>query len=203
VVAHRLCSTPEDAIAAFGELGSVPVALKGCSAKISHKSELGIVRLGLASEAAVAQAFTEVDAILRGHDPDAPGVLVAVMARGRRELLLGARHDPTFGPVVLVGDGGTYVEAMPDVSVLLPPFDADDVLAALRRLRIAPLLAGVRGEAPMDVDAFAEATVAAGRLIGDASSGLVNLDVNPVLVGSEGEGCVAVDAVVFVADPDA
>jgi hypothetical protein len=148
----------------------------------------------------VAKAFAAVDALVRQHDPDAPGVLVSKMAHGRRELLLGARHDHTYGPVVIVGDGGTSVEAVPDVQVLLPFFDAVAVVAAVARLRIAPLLAGVRGEPAVDVAAFADAAVAVGRLIGDPSQGLVDLDVNPVLVGSVGEGCVAVDAVVRIVE---
>ena len=71
------------------------------------------------------------------------------MVKGRRELLLGAHRDPFFGPVVLVGDGGKYVEAMPDTRILLPPFSAEDVRDALGRLRIAPVLAGARGEPPL------------------------------------------------------
>jgi acetate---CoA ligase (ADP-forming) len=195
VVAHRLCRTADDAVAAFDAFGAGAVAVKGCSASIGHKSELGIVRLGLTAAAEVASAFHDIARILQDHDPDAPGVLVAPMVRGRRELLLGARHDPTFGPIVVVGDGGAYVEAMPDIAVLIPPFDADDVRAALDRLRIAPLFAGVRGEPPMDVAAFADAALAVGRLIGDPASGLVDLDVNPVMIRSAGDGCVALDAV--------
>ena len=125
------------------------------------------------------------------------GVLVAELVRGQRELMIGARLDPVFGPVVLVGDGGKYVEAMPDAQVLLPPFDAARVAATLRRLRIAPLLDGVRGEAPLDVEAFCHAVVAVGDLMADASAGVTQLDVNPVIVRARGQGCAAVDAVVY------
>jgi|SRR5690606_13500942 len=96
-----------------------------------------------------------------------------------------------------VGDGGKYVEAMPDARVMLAPFDADEVKAALSRLRIAPLLGGVRGEPPLDVEAFCQAVTAVGRLMLDARAGVLNLDLNPVLVGARGEGCVALDAVVY------
>ena len=111
--------------------------------------------------------------------------------------MIGARVDPVFGPVVLVGDGGKYVEAMPDVQVLIAPFTAADVKAALAKLRIAPLLAGVRGEPALDVEAFTAAAMAVGKLMMDSSSGVVNLDLNPVLLGAKGEGCVALDAVVY------
>lgn len=197
VVPHRMCTTAEQAVAALAALGG-PVAVKGCSRDVAHKSELGLVRLGLATDAEVRAAHEEMRDILRTRGLAFDGVLVARMAKGRRELLIGAHRDPVFGPVVLVGDGGKYVEAMPDTQVLLPPFDTDDVKRVLARLRIAPLLAGTRGEPPMDVEAFAAAAVAVGRWMCEASSTVTSLDLNPVLVGAAGDGCVALDAVVFV-----
>lgn len=197
VVAHRLCGTEAEAAAALAALGG-RVAVKGCSADLAHKSEHDLVRLGLAEPEAVRAAFRDCARILRAGGFRFDGVLVAAMVDGRREMLIGAHRDPTFGPVVLVGDGGKYVEAMPDAALLLPPFDPADVRAALARLRIAPVLAGVRGEAPMDVDAYAMAAAAVGRLMLDDPA-VVSLDLNPVLIGSQGEGCTAVDAAVFVA----
>jgi Ethanolamine utilization protein EutJ (predicted chaperonin) len=114
--------------------------------------------------------------------------------------MIGARIDPVFGPAVLIGDGGKYVEAIPDVALLLPPFDVAAVGRALSRLRIAPLLAGVRGEAPMDIEALSAAAVAVSRVISDENSAVASLDLNPVIVGDVGQGCRAVDAVVYVAD---
>jgi acetate---CoA ligase (ADP-forming) len=104
-----------------------------------------------------------------------------------------------FGPVVVVGDGGQYVEAMPDVQILLPPFTADDVMRALSRLRIAPLLEGVRGEAPLDVDAFCRVAITAGLLMASPHAGVASLDLNPVIAGARGEGCRVVDALVVTA----
>jgi acetate---CoA ligase (ADP-forming) len=196
VVGHQLCAGEEAAVAALATLGG-PVALKGCSANVTHKSELGLVALGLRTEGDVRVAHSRVAAALRSVDPDAPGVLVARMATGRRELMIGGRIDPVFGPIIVVGDGGAYVEVLPDLRVLLPPFERQDVLAALGRLRIAPVLAGVRGEPAADVESFADAVVAVSHLLTD-DSGVEELDVNPVLVGAAGEGCLAVDAVVAV-----
>lgn len=196
VVPHRLCRTADEAAAALAALGG-PVAVKGCSADVAHKSELGLVRLGLNDAGAVRDAFADMASVLRTQGVRFDGAIVAKMARGRRELMIGARVDPVFGPVVLVGDGGKYVEAMPDLRVLLAPFTAADVRTALSRLRIAPLLEGVRGEPALDVEAFCEAALAVSRLMMDAGSGVVNLDLNPVLVGAKGEGCVALDAVVY------
>lgn len=198
VVAHRLCRSADEAAAALVALGG-PVAVKGCSVDIAHKSELGLVRLGVEDEAALRTAFGEMQSALKRHGARFDGVIVAKMSRGRRELMLGARVDPVFGPVVLVGDGGKYVEAMPDVQILLAPFGAAEVRQALSRLRIAPLLAGVRGEPALDVDAFCEAALAVCRLMTAPEAKVVNLDLNPVLVGAAGEGCVALDAVVYTA----
>ena len=197
VIAHRLCRTADEAVRALTAVGA-PVALKGCSADIVHKTELGLVQLNLHTAEEVRASFDRMRAVIERQPARFDGVIVAQMASGRRELMIGARVDPVFGPVVVLGDGGKYVEALPDVQLLLPPFTMQEVTRALARLRIAPLLKGVRGERPLDVDAFASAAEAVGRLMLDASAGVTNLDLNPVIVGSSGEGCRAVDAVVYV-----
>ncbi len=195
VMPHRLCWTEAEAVDALAALGG-PVVLKGCSADVAHKSEHGLVRLNLADADAVRAAFAACRGALEAGGFRFDGMLVAPMLRGRREMLVGAHHDPVFGPVVLVGDGGTYVEALPDTALLLPPFDAADVLAALDTLRITPVLHGVRGEPPMDLPALAAAAVAVGRWVLHDPA-VVSLDINPLLVGSAGEGATALDAVVI------
>ncbi|HAN72067.1 MAG TPA: CoA-binding protein [Actinobacteria bacterium] len=194
-----VCSTAEEARAAFERFGDVPVAVKGCPNEATHKSELGLVRLGLTTVDAVADA---ADDLLRTMDAlglEAEGVLVSPMVSGITEGLIGAHVDPVFGPVVLVGAGGKYVEALDDVQALIPPFSAADARAAIGRLRIAPLLAGVRGEPPTDIEAWVSATLALSRLI-LADPAIQSVDVNPLMVGAaEGEsafGALAVDAVV-------
>jgi acyl-CoA synthetase (NDP forming) len=196
VVGHRLCRSADEAVAAFAELGA-PVAVKGCSAEVVHKSELGLVRLGLAEAQAVRAAYRDVESALHAQGARFDGAIVAKMARGRREMMIGARMDPVFGPVVVVGDGGKYVEAMPDVQVLLSPFNDSEVRVALAKLRIAPLLAGMRGESALDVDAFCAAALAVCRLMMNPESKVSSLDLNPVLVNAKGEGCIALDAVVY------
>ena len=195
VVRHRLCHTPEEAEAAWRALGP-RVVVKGCSADLAHKSEHDLVRLGLADAAAVHAAFADCRRILEQGGFRFDGVLVAAMASGRREMLIGGSRDANFGPLVLIGDGGKYVEAMPDTVLLLPPFDRDDVEAALGGLRVAPVLRGVRGEPPMDIAALAAAAVAVGRLMLDDPA-IVSLDINPMLLGSAGAGCIALDAVII------
>lgn len=197
VVPHHLCTSEEEAVRAFERLASPRVVVKGCTEQASHKSELGLVRLGIADAQAVAQAYRDMQEAARQAGVALTGVIVAAQVSGQRELMIGARVDPVFGPVVLVGDGGKYVEAMPDVQVLLAPFGPDQVEESLRRLRIAPLLDGVRGEAPLDVPAFCHAAVAVGKLMSDPAAGISQLDINPVMVRARGKGCVALDAVIY------
>src|SRR4051794_11109633 len=196
VVPHRLCRSRAEAIAAFEAIGG-PVVVKGCSADIAHKSELGLVKLGVKSREETGDIYAQMEDIIRKHGARFDGVIVAAMAGGRREIMIGAHRDAVFGPVVAVGDGGKYVEIFRDTALLLPPFSKDDAKEALRRLRIAPLFEGVRGEPPMDVDALSDAAVKIGELMLDPAARVVSLDLNPVLLDSAGKGCVVVDAVVF------
>jgi acetate---CoA ligase (ADP-forming) len=195
VVAHRLCRSEREARIAFRELGS-PVAVKACSVDVPHKSELGLVALNLVSEEAVVGAFAAQMARLGeiGAAPD--GIIIAAMAEGTHEFVLGARVDPTFGAVVMVGDGGKYVEALPDIALLLPPFSLEDVHVALARLRIAPLFKGVRGEVPLDIDALAEAALRLGAIISAGEEDIASIDLNPVMVAAQGRGITIVDALV-------
>jgi acetate---CoA ligase (ADP-forming) len=196
VVSHRLCRSRAEAVAAFEAIGG-PVVVKGCSADIAHKSELGLVKLGVKTREEAGEAWAEMECIIRKHGSRFDGVIIAAMAGGRREIMIGAHRDPVFGPVVAVGDGGKYVEVFRDTTLLLPPFAKDDVKHALGALRIAPLLAGVRGEPPMDVDALADAVVKVGELMRDPAAKVMSLDLNPVLLDSAGKGYLVVDAVVF------
>jgi acetate---CoA ligase (ADP-forming) len=195
VVEHRLCRSESEARIAFRELGS-PVAVKACSADVPHKSELGLVALNLVSEEAVVGAFAAQMAKLDeiGAAPD--GVIIAAMAEGAREFVLGARVDPVFGPVVMIGDGGKYVEALPDIALLLPPFSLGEVHAALARLRVAPLFKGARGEGALDVDALAHAALRLAAIIAAARSEIASIDLNPVMVAAKGRGITIVDALV-------
>jgi acyl-CoA synthetase (NDP forming) len=111
--------------------------------------------------------------------------------------MIGAHRDPVFGPGVAIGDGGKYVEVFKDTTLLLPPFSKEDAKQALARLRIAPLFEGVRGEPAMDIDALCDAVVKIGELMRDPTAKVMSIDLNPVMLGSVGKGCVVVDAVVF------
>ncbi|MEC6408619.1 acetate--CoA ligase family protein [Achromobacter xylosoxidans] len=195
VIEHAVCHTADEAIAAWRRIGA-PVALKACSAQLPHKSEHGLVALGLDDETALRAAFSHQAQTLGKLNVRDDAWLVARMQRGLHECALGARVDPVLGPVVMIGSGGKYVEALRDVAVLMPPFDAAQVVEKLRGLRIGALLQGVRGDPPADVAALAQQAVALGNYALAAGPRLASVDINPVMVGAVGQGAVAVDALV-------
>ena len=194
-VPMHLCRTADEARAAFDTIGA-PAVVKACSAEVPHKSEHGLVALNVQTREQAAELFERFGAKMDEMGVQRDGVIVAATRKGQREFMVGARMDPIFGPVVVVGDGGKYVEALKDCAVLLPPFSKANVQAALRTLRIAPLLDGVRGEPPLDTQALADIVVAVGRVIAGAHGAIASLDLNPVMVGAASQGAVVVDALV-------
>ncbi len=194
-VPHLLCQSLDEALAAWRKLGPA-VVLKACSARIPHKSEHGLVFLYVDDPARVESAWAACAERVTAMGLPFEGAIVAARVRGRREFALGVRQDPAFGTVVMVSDGGKYVEALRDFVVLLHPFSEADVIASLGTLRIAPILAGVRGEAPVDVQAVACAAVRLGELAAANAGNIASIDVNPFIVRDEGQGGCAVDAVI-------
>lgn len=190
-----LCRSAQEARNAFDAVGGRAV-VKACSVEVPHKSEHGLVALGVASAEQAGELYGRFDAKMTEMGVARDGVIVAAMHKGQHEFMVGARIDPVFGPVVVVGDGGKYVEALQDVAVLLPPFSQQEVVQALRTLRIAPLIDGVRGDPPLDVAALAGIAVAVGQVIAGARGAIASVDLNPVMVGAAGEGAVVVDALV-------
>ncbi|HEX7054492.1 MAG TPA: acetate--CoA ligase family protein [Burkholderiales bacterium] len=190
VVEHRLCRHEDEAVAAWRALDGRAV-MKGCSRDVPHKSEAGLVCLDVQDAAA---AFRRLRERIAGLGARFDGVIVARKAPRARELALGARLDPRFGPVVMVGDGGVYLEALRDFRLLLPPFTEEAVAAKLGELRVAPLFAGVRGEPPCDVAAFARMAVALGEAMLRWEGRVGAVDVNPVAVFET--GAWALDALV-------
>ncbi len=198
----QLCQTADAACAAFDAIGA-PVVVKACSAEVPHKSEHGLVALNVQRREQAGELFERFWHKMGAMEVSRDGVIVAAMRKGRQEFMVGARLDPIFGPVVVVGDGGKNVEAMKDCAVLLPPFSPAEVEQALRTLRIAPLLDGVRGDPPLDIQALSAIAVTVGRLISGAQGAIASLDLNPVMVGAAGEGAMVVDALVECAAPAA
>lgn len=192
---YRLCRNVDEAIQAWLDVGP-EVVVKACSAHIPHKSEHGLVMLGLQTEQQVREAYEACVTRVQQMGLPMEGVIVAQRVRGRREFALGVRQDPLFGTIVMVSDGGKYVEALRDFAVLLYPFSEQDVTDKLMQLRIAPILAGVRGEPPVDLDVVARSAVALAQLAATHPHSIASIDLNPLISGSRGEGGWAVDAVI-------
>ena len=192
VIEHALCRSEEDAVRTVSRFAG-PVVMKACSPDVPHKSDHGLVSLNPADPAAEFRRQRDKVASL---GKKLEGVIVARLASRGRELALGARLDPQFGPVVLVGDGGIYLEALKDFRLLLPPFSEDDVARKLAELRMAPLLSGVRGQPARDVAAFAAMAVCLGEAMLRWDGAVASVDINPVIVFETGAGAVAVDALV-------
>jgi len=169
-----------------------PVVVKACSMEVPHKSEHGLVALNIQSADEAVKAFEQQSAKLKSMGVRQDGIIVAAMERGNLEMMIGARRDPQFGPVVVVGAGGKYVEAMKDCAILLTPFGKEDVMRALKTLRVAPLLDGVRGEPAADLDALADMAVRVGQLMVALGETVSSIDLNPVMMTPSGP--VVVDA---------
>ena len=185
-VARTVAATDlEGILAAAGRLG-YPVALKTAAA--SHKTELGGVTLGVRDEDALEAAYSEMSSRL------GPAVTVQEMVESGIEMALGVAHDPQFGPLVMVAAGGVLIETLGDRRLALPPLDEVRAAKLIDRLDARPVLDGVRGAPPADVNALARALSRLSLLTRDLGDLIGALDVNPVIVGPR--GCVAVDALV-------
>jgi acyl-CoA synthetase (NDP forming) len=185
VVPGGLAASADEAVEIARRVG-LPVALKICSAQITHKSDIGGVALGLASEADVRTAYDQVRAA-GAAVPDArvDGVLVTPMRSGGAELLAGVTVDPAFGPVLAVGLGGIWVELLHDTSLRLLPVDAGEVKRMLGELRGLPLLQGARGTRPANLDAVAAAIAGLGEVALSLNGSLRALEVNPLWVNGD------------------
>jgi acetate---CoA ligase (ADP-forming) len=193
--AARLVDTAEAAAEAAAAIGA-PVALKIQSTDILHKTEVGGVRLNLASPEQVGPAYAALIAAAEAHAPSARirGVLVQAMAPPGLEMILGIKRDATFGPLLLVGLGGVNVEHFKDVVLAPVPLTPDAARGLLLRLKGASLLKAYRGSPPRDIDALVDAMVRLAGLAHDFADEIAEIDLNPVIVHAEGAGLSVVDA---------
>lgn len=191
------------AVRAAEDLGAagqdIPVVLKVVSPDITHKSDVGGVKLNIRGEDAVRRAYADIMAAVSQHRPDArvEGVLVAPMAPKGVECIAGVHCDPVFGPVVMFGLGGVFVEVLKDVSFRLAPFGRDEALDMIREIKGYALLQGARGAPPCDVDALADALATLSRFAHARAGDFSSVEINPLLALPEGQGAVALDAVVI------
>ncbi|MPY31703.1 acetate--CoA ligase family protein [Streptomyces adustus] len=190
---EQLVTSAAAAVRAAGLVG-YPVVMKASGARIAHKTELGLVKIGLTSASQVRDAYRELTEIARYEDVPLDGVLVCQMVERGVEMVVGVTHDDLFGPTVTVGLGGVLVEVLRDTAVRVPPFGEDQARTMLTELRGRALLDGVRGRPPADVDALVEVVLRVQRMALELGGELAELDINPLLVLPQGQGAVALDA---------
>jgi acetate---CoA ligase (ADP-forming) len=190
-----------DATQAAAAIG-FPVALKLQAAALPHKSDVSAVLLGINDDTQLAHAWAKLQQVgSRYPDLAIDGVLVEAMAPRGLEMIVGARRDPDWGPVTLIGLGGVWAEALHDVRVLPVDLDLDEISEEIGKLRGAPLLRGMRGEAARDVAALATIVQRIGSLLA-AQPEIREIDLNPVTVYDAGEGVLALDALIVTNTPN-
>lgn len=190
---EQLVTSAAAAVRAAGLVG-YPVVMKASGARLAHKTELGLVKVGLTSASQVRDTYRELTDIARYEDIDLDGILVCQMVERGVEMMVGVTQDALFGPTVTVGLGGVLVEVLHDAAVRVPPFGEDQARAMLGELRGRALLEGVRGGPPVDVDALVEVVLRVQRMALELGDDLVELDINPLMVLARGQGAVALDA---------
>lgn len=189
-----LAASEEETARAAEEIG-YPVVIKISSPDILHKSDFGGVAVGVKTAAEARRFFCEITQKARRLMPDADikGVLVQQMITGGKEVILGMSRDPQFGPLLMFGLGGIYVEVLKDVSFRIAPIDARDAEEMIREIRAFPLLKGVRGEPPADIGAIIDSLLKLSQMVADFPE-ILEVDINPLVVFPEGKGAIAIDA---------
>jgi acetyl coenzyme A synthetase (ADP forming)-like protein len=188
-----LAKDADEAVTAAEAMG-YPVVMKIASPDILHKTDIGGVKLNLASADDVRDAFDLIMYRATRHMPDATiwGCQVQQMVKGGKEVIIGVNRDPQFGPLLMFGLGGVYVEALKDVTFRVAPIDRREAREMLGEIRAYSLLRGVRGEKPSDLEAIADTLARISQLVTDFPE-LVELDINPLLVFPAGQGVLGLD----------
>ncbi|MFI1255798.1 acetate--CoA ligase family protein [Streptomyces netropsis] len=193
---EQLVTSAAAAVRAAAQVG-YPVVMKASGPQLTHKTELGLVKIGLTSASQVRDAYRELTDIARYEGLPLDGILVCQLVGRGVEMILGITPDSLFGPTVTAGLGGVLVEALHDTAVRVPPFSEGDARAMLGELRGHSLLSGVRGAPPADVDALVETVLRVQRMALELGDTLAELEINPLLVLERGQGAVALDALAF------
>ena len=194
----RFAATADEAVAAARAIGG-PVVMKAQAAALSHKSDAGGVALNLSGDDAIRAAWDKMHADVARYDASIrlDGVLIEAMGARGLELIVGAKNDPQWGPVILAGFGGVTAEILQDVRLLAPDLTEAGIVAELNQLKQAALLNGYRGSPALDVEAAAALIAKIGRLLlGEPS--IEELDLNPMVLYPKGQGVVALDALMLV-----
>jgi acetate---CoA ligase (ADP-forming) subunit beta len=186
VLDHRLAASPEEASRMAEEIG-FPAAMKVVSPDVIHKSDSGGVKLGIDSPAAAAEAFAAINDAVAGAVEDAriEGVLIVPMATGGVEVIAGMVRDPQFGPAVMFGLGGIFVEILKDVAFEIAPVSAEEAGRLIKSIKGYPLLAGARGSKPCDLESLGAVITGLSQLALELDE-VKEIDLNPVLARPDG-----------------
>jgi len=197
----QVARTADEAVELARSMG-YPVVLKVASAEIAHKSDAGGIAVGMTSDRSVVDNFDFIMRNVRQRTPRArvDGVTVQKMVKGR-EIIVGVNRDDTFGPVVTFGLGGIFVEVLKDVTTRIAPLTRADIRSMITEIRSFPILAGARGQKPADLDALEDLIARVTQIALDFPE-VQELEVNPLLLGDEGEGAWAVDALITLRGVD-
>jgi acetyl coenzyme A synthetase (ADP forming)-like protein len=193
IPASKLATTADEAVEIAEEIG-YPVVMKIASPDILHKTDIGGVKLGLSDATDVRDAFDLLVYRATRYMPDAEiwGCLVQEMVRGGKEVIVGINCDPQFGPLMMFGLGGIYVEALKDVAFRIAPFSRREAEEMIREIRSYSLLRGVRGERPSDTEAIVDTLLRLSQLVTDFPE-IMEMDINPLIVFEGRRGVVGVD----------
>jgi acetyltransferase len=193
-VARGTVARDFDAAAAFANDVGYPVVAKIASPDILHKSDVGGIRAGIENESELAEAYDEILSKARAYMPEAVilGMQVQEMVTVKREVIIGVDRDPTFGPLLMFGLGGIFVEVLKDVTFRMCPVDPVSAREMMAEIRGFGLLRGARGQHPADLEAMADVIVRISALVTDFPE-IIELDINPLMVGDSGQGAVAAD----------
>lgn len=195
ITKEKLATSPEEAVQIAREIG-YPVVLKIQSPQLMHKTESGGIKLNISSDEEVRTAYEEIMIKAKAYRPDAEikGVLVQEMLRDGLEVIVGTTQDPVFGPVVMFGLGGIFVEALKDVSFRVAPLHREDVQEMIREIKGYKILQGMRGKPPVDFESLINAILKVSQFVMDYKTEIRELDINPLVVFPK--GAKVVDALI-------
>lgn len=201
VTREKLAASKDEAKALAADIG-FPVALKVMSPQIAHKTDAEVIALNIASDNELEKQYEILMHNAGRHDPAAAidGVLVQEMAARGTEVILGMSQDDQFGPVIMFGLGGVFVEVMQDVAFRIPPLNRAEARRMIEQVKGCRLLKGVRGAKPADIDALVDAIVRFAALCVDLKDDVAEIDINPLMVFEKGKGVKALDALVIKKD---
>jgi acyl-CoA synthetase (NDP forming) len=196
-IAHNL----DEAIRYAGEIG-YPVVMKIVSRDVIHKSDAGGVALDLDNKSEVIDAYEAINHNVRNYNPDAriDGFEIDEMVRFETETIVAARRDISFGPIVMFGLGGIYVEVMRDVAFRAFPLGYQEALKMIGQIHSYPILLGVRGEKRKDIDTVADSIIRVGTILKNCPD-ITDIEINPLVVYAQGEGARAVDVRILLSKP--